>query len=169
MTTETAKQPDAGRPHLLSIIRRRDVLAGLLFMGLAVFALVVSRNYSMGTALRMGTGYVPRLLSWILFGLGLLVLVQDVLARGEEAPADDEALPVWRPLFFVTLSIVVFGLTIERFGLVISIMLLVGVGSLAGAGKRYLETLIAGVVMAAASVAIFVWGLGLVIPIWPGD
>jgi hypothetical protein len=138
-------------------------------MGLAVFALVVSRNYAMGTALRMGTGYVPRLLSWILFGLGLLVLVQDVLARGEEAPADDEALPVWRPLFFVTLSIVVFGLTIERWGLVVSILLLVGIGSLAGAGKRWLETMIAGVVMAAASVLIFVWGLGLVIPIWPGD
>ena len=29
-----------------------------------------------GTALRMSTGYVPRLLCWILMGLGVVVLVQ---------------------------------------------------------------------------------------------
>jgi hypothetical protein len=170
MTTETTKHPDpGGGHHVLNILKRCDVLAGLMFMGIAVAALVISRNYQMGTALRMGTGYVPRLLAWIMFGLGLLVLIQDLLAREPEDPADEERLSVWRPLIFVTLSIVAFGLTIERWGLVVSILLLVGIGSLAGTGKRWLETLIVGVIMAAASVLIFVWGLGLVIPIWPGD
>ena len=167
MATDTAKQAGPAKPFWWGVLTRTDVLAGVMFMGLAVFALVVSRNYPIGTAVRMGTGYVPRLLAWILLGLGLLILLQDLWTRSHEAPKDEEALPVMRPLVFVTASIVVFGLTIERLGLVVAIMLLVGIGSLAGAGKWWLETLIAGIVMAAASVAIFVWGLGLTIPIWP--
>src|ERR687887_660903 len=57
-------------------LARRDVLAGLLFIGVAVFGLWLSRDYPIGTALRMGTGYVPRLLCWVLFGLGCLILFQ---------------------------------------------------------------------------------------------
>ena len=37
------------------------------------FGLWASRNYPIGTTTRMGTGYVPRLLCWILLGLGALV------------------------------------------------------------------------------------------------
>ena len=53
-----------------TLLARKDVLAGLLFMGVAAFGLWISRDYPIGTALRMGTGYVPRLLCWILLGLG---------------------------------------------------------------------------------------------------
>ena len=49
---------------------RKDVLSGLLFIAIALFGLWLSRDYPIGTALRMGTGYVPRLLCWILLGLG---------------------------------------------------------------------------------------------------
>ncbi len=143
------------------------MLAGLMFMAVAAFALWVSRDYPIGTALRMGTGYVPRLLSWVLFGLGLLIVIQDLWARGAEEAHDDEALSVFRPMIFIIAGIVVFGLTIERLGLVIAIVLLVLIASLAGRSKRWLEILIAAAVMAFASVAIFVWGLGLTIPIWP--
>ena len=58
------------------MLARKDVLAGLLFSGVAVFGLWLSRDYPIGTALRMGTGYVPRLLCWVLFGLGAIVLLQ---------------------------------------------------------------------------------------------
>ena len=52
------------------------MLSGLLFIAIAAFGLWASRNYPVGTALRMGTGYVPRLLCWLLLGLGAIVLVQ---------------------------------------------------------------------------------------------
>lgn len=149
-----------------STLARRNVLAGLMFMALAILALWLSRNYPVGTALRMGTGYVPRLLAWILLGLGLVIVLIDLWQRPEEH-VDREQLPVLRPLVFVTLSIVVFGLTIERLGLIIAIMLLVMIGSLAGQGRRWVEAMVAGLAMAAASVAIFIWGLGLSIPVWP--
>ena len=55
------------------MLARKDVLAGLLFIAVAVLGLWISRDYPIGTALRMGTGYVPRLLCWLLFGLGVIV------------------------------------------------------------------------------------------------
>lgn len=163
----TSADAQPSRSAWWSVITRKNVLAGLMFMAVAIFALWVSRDYPIGTALRMGTGYVPRLLAWILLLLGLVILLQDLRTRAAETPRDLEALPSIRPLFFVTLSLIVFGLTIERLGLFISTVLLAGIGSLAGSGKRPLETLIAGLVMAAISVGIFIVGLGLTIPIWP--
>ena len=61
---------------LLRILTRKNVLAGLMFIVIAALGLWVSRNYPIGTALRMSTGYVPRLLCWLLMGLGAIVLVQ---------------------------------------------------------------------------------------------
>ena len=78
---------------VLQVLGRRDVLAGLMFVGVALFGLWLSRDYPIGTALRMGTGYVPRLLCWILLGLGVVVLVQGLRAAqrlgGEARPAND--------------------------------------------------------------------------------
>jgi hypothetical protein len=149
------------------VLAHRDVLAGALFMTVAVLGLWISRDYPIGTAFRMGTGYVPRLLCWILLGLGAVVLIQglrDAQAR-LQPPAD--AGWAWRPVVFVTASLVIFGLSIERLGLVISILLLIGVGAVASRALRPLETLAAALVLIALSWTIFILGLGLTIPVWP--
>ena len=76
-------------------------------------------------------------------------------------------LSAWRPVIFVTASLVMFGLTIERLGLVVSILLLIGIGAIAARDLRPLETLAAALVLIALSWAIFILGLGLTIPVWP--
>src|SRR5215471_16839526 len=146
---------------------RKDVLAGLLFIAVAVLGLWISRDYPIGTALRMGTGYVPRLLCWLLLGLGAVVLVQGLReAQGARALSSVDVLAL-RPVVFVTASLVVFGLSIERLGLVVSILLLIGVGAVAARGLRPLETLAAALVLIVLSWGIFILGLGLTIPVWP--
>ena len=60
MTIDSPKNTTRHSP--LRMLARTNVLAGLMFIGLAALGLWVSRNYPIGTALRMGTGYVPRLL-----------------------------------------------------------------------------------------------------------
>ena len=73
MTADNSPAP----PHpLLRMLRRKNVLAGLMFIAIAAIGLWASRNYPVGTALRMSTGYVPRLLCWMLMGLGAIVLIQ---------------------------------------------------------------------------------------------
>src|SRR5215510_6760132 len=118
------------------MLARTDVLAGLLFIAVAVLGLWISREYPIGTALRMGTGYVPRLLCWLLLGLGAVVLVQGLReAQGARALSSSDVSAL-RPVVFVTASLVIFGLSIERLGLVLSILLLIGVGAAADRDAR---------------------------------
>jgi hypothetical protein len=161
---EHAARPWAGDWLILT---RKDVLAGLMFIGIAALGLWISRNYPIGTALRMGTGYVPRLLCWILLGIGLCILISGLREIPARSRAADAGPAVWRPVVFVTLGLVLFGLTIERLGLVLAIVLLIGVGSLASRSLRPWETLAAALVLIALSWAIFIQGLGLTIPVWP--
>jgi hypothetical protein len=168
-----------GQPQqhpLLHLLARKDVLSGLLFIAVGAFGLWLSRDYPVGTALRMGTGYVPRLLCWILIGLGIVVVLQGLRAApplwvpsAGSPGATSGAAPgvTWRPLVLVTASLVIFGLAIERLGLVISILLLVGIGALAARGLKPLETAAAALFLVALSWAIFILGLGLTIPVWP--
>ena len=169
-----ASVPDPRHPafrdyHLLGdilVIAFSAVLAGARsWDGIAAFGLWLSRNYPIGTALRMGTGYVPRLLCWMLLGLGVVVLLQGLYEvdriRTQGGPSASRAV------LFVTASLVSFGLALERLGLVIAIVLLIGVGALAARDLRPLETALAALVLIALSWAIFILGLGLTIPVWP--
>jgi hypothetical protein len=149
------------------VLSRKDVLAGLMFMVVAVLGLVISRNYPIGTALRMGTGYVPRLLCWVLLALGAVILLQGLRDARAQTIFDGHSLPAWRPVIFVAASLAIFALTVERLGLVIAIVLLTGVGAIAARGLRPLETAIAALVLIVLSWAIFIVGLGLTIPVWP--
>jgi hypothetical protein len=149
------------------MLARKNVLAGLLFIAVAALGLWISRNYPIGSALRMGTGYMPRLLCWILLGLGAVILVQGLREVPVDRSSKNSAAAAWRPLIFVTASLVLFGLTLEQFGLVIAILLLIGVGSVAARELRPLETLAAALVLIALSWGIFIVGLGLTIPVWP--
>ncbi len=149
----------------LHVFGRRNVLAGLLFVLIAALGLYVSRNYPVGTALRMGTGYVPRLLCWLLLALGGLIAGQGLIGRGVEADRVDAG--GWRAVIGVTVALVAFGLTIETLGLVVSILLLIGCGALAEPGLKLVETVFAAVVLIVLSWAIFIAGLGITVPVWP--
>ena len=152
------------KPSGWDTLARADVLSGLLFIAIAVFGLWASRNYPVGTALRMGTGYMPRLLCWILLGLGVVVLAQGLRQHGEPLRSSPQA---WRAVLSVTASLVAFGLSIERLGLVLAILLLTGIGALATRALSPLETAMAAVALIALSWSIFILGLGLTIPVWP--
>jgi hypothetical protein len=169
------------RERAAALLAHKNVLAGLMFVAIAILGLWISRDYPIGTALRMGTGYVPRLLCWALLGLGVLIALQGLRegrTAGQSAPpaawdwrdasaAARRVILRLRGAVFVTASLVIFGLTIERLGLVISILLLTGVGAMAARGLRLLETFAAAAVLIALSWAIFIVGLGLTIPVWP--
>ena len=146
------------------LLTRKDVLAGLLFMAVAVLGLWISRDYPIGTALRMSTGYVPRLLCWLLLGLGAAIFFQ-----GWRAPTTASGAPesAWRAVIAVTVGMVVFALSLERLGLVVAIALLTGISALAARGQRPVETALTALALAVLSWVVFVFGLGLTLPVWP--
>ncbi len=156
-----------GRVGLGQILLRKGVLTGLLFIAFATLGLWLSRNYPIGTAHRMGTGYIPRLLCWILLGLGGLISVQGIASSRGGAESQVSTDGAWRPVVFVTGALVLFALSLESLGLVVAVGLLTGVGAIAARSLRPVETIAAGLVLIILSWAIFIVGLGIVIPVWP--
>jgi len=165
MAIHNLRGPPSRKPIWSRYLNRRDVLAGLLFMAIAILGLWVSRDYAVGTALRMSTGYVPRLLLWVLLLLGGAILVSGIRMSDKE----DELEPggSWRPIILVPAALVAFALGLERFGLIVACALLIGIASLADRSLRLAEIIAAGVLLTLMTWVIFVRGLGLAIPVWP--
>ena len=95
------------------IANKRDVLAGLMFVGIGLGALAVATGYRMGTPVRMGAGFFPVLLSGLLVFLGVVVAWGGL--RSGEAAAPRLA---WRPLLVIAGSVALFAVMLDRAGLV---------------------------------------------------
>lgn len=139
----------------------KDFLAGLLFMAFGIAALVLSHSYEIGEASRMGPGYFPRVLGILLLGLGAILS-----PRGLRPTMEPQPEWRWRPLAIVLLGVGTFSLA-PWLGVVITGALLVFISSSASQEFRWKEALVSGVVQGVAVVAIFVYGLGIPLPIWP--
>ena len=146
----------------------RDGIAGALFAAAGLAGVVVSRALPVGEAARMGPGFMPLAFSWLLAGLGLLILTRSLLlvrpARGEPSPGAGWWL---RPIGAVLASIVLFALTVERLGLVIAVAAVVVTASLASPESRRIEVALLAVGLASFSAILFVKLLGLPIALWP--
>lgn len=110
----------------------------------------------------MGPGYVPRLVSFVLIGLGVLIGAKSVVVPG---PAIGR--PSWKPLVIVLRAVILFGVAIERLGLAFTIVAVVIVSSLAARDVRWRGTVAFAVVLAVACVLLFTTLLGLPLRVWP--
>jgi putative tricarboxylic transport membrane protein len=147
----------------LEFIRNpKDFWAGVLFIGLGIAAIAVGSKYNLGTAARMGPGYFPRILGLLLLLLGTIIAVRGLRTDGERVPSWK-----WRPTLVVLLSVVGFGLIMAKVGMAISTVLLIVAASAASHEFRPKEALVAGVLLAALSVGVFIVGLHVQLPIWP--
>ena len=72
-----------------------------------------------------------------------------------------------RPIGVSLIAIVLFGLALQWLGLMAAVAVLVVVSAYAARDVRPLENLALAAVMVLFSVAVFVWLLGLPLPLWP--
>ena len=141
----------------------KDLWSGLMFVGFGGLALFMGSNLAVGTAVRMGPGYVPRMLSYILIGLGIAIIVRALIAPGEPI----ERLR-WKPTTMITIGVVAFALLFERAGLAPSLVALIFLSALGGQEFKLVETILACIVLTALCIVIFKLGLGMNISIIQG-
>jgi hypothetical protein len=110
----------------------------------------------------MSSGYVPRLLCLLLAVIGLFVALRSFVIEGPALTAVRA-----RPLILVTTAVVVFAFSIQTLGLVFATFLITVIGGFASPQVRAIEMVAAAAVLAVMTSVIFIWGIGLPIPIWP--
>lgn len=143
----------------------RDFRSGLMFFAAGLAFALGATSYSFGSSARPGPGYFP-------FGLGLLLALVGALIAFKACFVPPDAPsglgPIaWRPLGVVVLGITGFGITLPWLGIALALPLLVAIISAAGDQFHWKEVLANAAVLTLGSWAVFVYGLGLILPVWP--
>ena len=141
----------------------KDFLSGLHFIGIGSLGIFLAQDYPMGTALRMGPGYFPIVLSGIIILMGIYCLVQGLL-KPERMPHN------WslRALIILPIAMVLFGILMEHAGFIPALIVLVFISSAAGSEFKFWEVAVMAVLLTIGSWALFIWGLGLPYPLLVG-
>ena len=149
----------------MHIKSQKDFWSGLGFIVTGAGFSWGALNYSFGSSARPGPGYFPFGLGIILAILGGLVLFRSLTF---EYPGGDRIERVaWRPLLTIHGALALFGILLPTLGMVISLPVLVVISALAGDEFHIGEALANAAILTFGSWVIFVWGLGLTIPMWP--
>lgn len=137
-----------------------DVVGGTILVAVGLwYATHALGEYSYGTARRMGPGYFPTWVGYLMAALGAAIASLGLLRQGDTPRA-----PL-RPLLAISAGGFAFAGSVEGFGLVPAVFALVGIAALAERPYRPLRTLLLAAALSALGVVIFSWGLG--IPLHP--
>jgi len=147
----------------LSRLLSKDFLSGVMFIAFGLAALWFGRHLQMGTTVRMGPGFVPHMLAYIMLGLGLIIAVVALYVGGEQVEA-----PKWRPITMVTIGIIVFALLFETTGMFPSLVALVLIASLGGDEFKLTEVIGNIIVLTILCVLVFKVGLQMNISVING-
>jgi hypothetical protein len=149
----------------VKIKSEKDFWSGLMFFVAGIGFAWGALNYSFGSSARPGPGYFPFGLGAILAILGAMILFKSLTV--ETDGGDRFGAIAWRPLLLIVASVAVFGALVPRLGMFISLPILVCIASLAGDEFHWGEVLVNAAALTVFSWVIFIWGLGLTIPLWP--
>lgn len=134
----------------------KDFLAGVMFIAFGLGALYLGRNLAPGTTVRMGPGWVPHALSYVMLVLGAIISAVALLFGGETTEA-----PKWKPITMVTIGIICFALLFESTGLIPALIALVLISSLGGDEFKLTEVIGNMVALAVLCILVFKVGLGM--------
>ncbi len=84
-------------------------------MGMGAAALILGNDLRVGTAARMGPGFIPHAIGWILIALGAAIAVE-----GFARDAEQVVRLHLRPASLIVLSVVVFALLLQPAGLILA-------------------------------------------------
>lgn len=146
----------------MQIRDKTEFFSGLTLVGFGLAALLLARNYKMGTAFRMGPAYFPVVLAILLIAIG--IIVAGLALRSGKVTFPKLA---WRPMFVVTAAVVLFGLMINGAGLALSTFAMAVASRFARSGYPWPETAVLSVVLSVLCALVFYFGLRIQMPLLP--
>ena len=157
----------------MSIKSQKDFFSGVMFMSAGIAFAWGATTYKVGDAARMGPGYFPLMLGVLLAILGAVVTFKSMVVETEDGEKIGSF--AWRPLFFIIVANLVFGVLIGGLpsiglppgGLVAAIFAQTFISSLAEGKFFPREVTVLATVLAAGSYVTFILLLKLQLPMWP--
>lgn len=145
-----------------------DLMAAALFVVIGLVAFVIALDYEIGTVRRLGPGVFPLLTSGLLTLIGVGLAVQVFLSgRLASLPSLKPRFETLRALFFVMASLLAFALLVRPAGLFIATAVQVFIVPRAEPGRPILGSIALALALAVIAAVIFIYGVGLPIPLWP--
>lgn len=141
--------------------RAEALFGAAVVVGCAVVVWTAS-GYGIGTPRRMGPGFFPFMLGVGGIVLGLAMVLRGFrpsLPQGQEVPL--------RRLGFIGAAFVFFALGIEPLGLIVTLFGTTLLGAMADKDARPGQTVVLAACLTGAIWLVFVYLLGLSIPVWP--
>jgi hypothetical protein len=143
-------------------VNTRNLGAGVTFLAVAaIYGGTALQSLPMGSLTSMGPGFFPATLCIILAALGAVLVIISLF----EAPSPAFKIVAWRAIFTISAGILFFGAFIRESGLALAVFVTAFVCSLAAAETRLVMATAIGAVLSAFCVAIFIYGLGLPLPV----
>ena len=148
----------------MKIKNHRDFWAGVMFAIFGLMFIVLSQQYPIGSAAKMGPGYFPTVLGGLMTVLGFFIGVAGLSGK---AAALRVARFDWKIIAVILVAVALVAVMLPRLGMVVSVIALVLVSSVASHEFRLRDTLLSIVVLLAIAYGVFVWGLELQFPVLP--
>lgn len=144
-----------------SIRHPKDFWTGIIFLIIGLAAVIIGRNYVMGTAGRMGPAYFPTVLGGLLALIGLAAVIRSFFHDGEAIGK----FAVKETLLIIS-AVLLFGFLIRGAGMVVGVFAVVILSARASSKFRWRFVIPLAAGLAAFSVLVFVKLLGLPIPVF---
>ena len=138
----------------------KDFWTGVIYIVVGSGAWIISRDYGMGSAVKMGPAYFPTILGILLMVIGIISVLRSFLKSGSPIGA-----VAWRGLLLIIASTLLFGMIVRGAGLIIALPLLVIVSASASARFSWKSTVAEAVAITVFCIVIFLKGLGVPLPI----
>jgi len=138
----------------------RDIIGGFSLVAIGLFAALHARRYNLGELQEMGPGYFPTALGILLIILGLFIAIPAFFREGTSITIE------WKSLIWVMISIGVFALALTKAGLIVATILSVLAAAVPSKTSWKSRLILAGC-LAAIIYLVFLFGLGMVLPVWP--
>ncbi|RDI23451.1 tripartite tricarboxylate transporter TctB family protein [Pseudacidovorax intermedius] len=137
-----------------------DLIGGIALTVVGVFFGLYASRYTMGTAARMGPGYFPIVLGWLLAVLGLLVALPAWWRQGNPIRVQ------WRNLATATACLVLFAALLQAAGVLVAAFA-ASMVALVPARTSVRQKLVISAAVSALTVGIFVFGLQMNVRTFP--
>ncbi|HEX5640600.1 MAG TPA: tripartite tricarboxylate transporter TctB family protein [Burkholderiaceae bacterium] len=149
----------------MKIRNAKDFWSGVMFIAFGLFFAGFARQYDLGTAARMGPAYFPTMLGLLLILIGAAISFKAFRSPDDAHGAVDRFH--FKPLVLVLGAVVAFALLLRPGGLIVALLALIIISSLGSGEFRLKEILPLAIGLCLLVLAVFIWGLGLTIPVLP--